>query len=335
MENIIGKNKLSVLIPSYNNSLTIAETIKSILNQSYTDFELIICDDKSTDDTINVVKSINDGRISLYVNEKNLRCGGNLGKCMDVAKGDILVYVCGDDILDIDALKKIYEVFQLSDDIGIVVRPYYWFEENYKKPVRATKQFDKTEIVSIDSSWDKIRDVIFLSDNPSGIGFRKKFMSESFDNEPFVEMASMVANMVKKYQTVILNDNIVAVRINASGSTKRSTYLKSPMMAWYKLINRVFIEEKYKLLRKYLISNFIANNYIGLVQIKNYGGYRFLMREIWYLLKMRWQNIYSPGFWFFSIGTIVTPKIILRKSVAIYKNKINSRLLKVESVRSI
>lgn len=334
MEQASEKMKVSVLIPTYNNSLTIAETIKSILNQSYTDFELVICDDKSTDSTVNLIRSIKDVRIKLYINEKNLGCGGNMNACANMASGDILVYVCGDDLFDADALKKIYEAFQIAEDIGVVARPYYWFEENFRKPVRMTMQFDKTEIVSMDSSFDKIRDVIALSGQLSGIGFRKKHMHALFDGQPFIETASMVMNILKKNPVVILKDNIIAVRINSSGSMNYSVYVKSPMLAWYSLIDRIFFEDRYEPLKKYLVNNFVANNYIGLVQIKNYGNYKFLIREIWYLLRMRWQNIYNPLFWFFSAGTIIVPKFILRRLVTIFKNKINSKSLNIKSINT-
>ena len=326
------KIKLSVLIPTYNNAATIRETIESILNQSYRDFELVIRDDKSTDNTVDIIKSINDDRIRFYINEKNLGCGGNLNACKDTAKGDILVYMCGDDILDKKALKKIHESFLISEDIGTVVRPYYWFEESPMKPVRITKQFHKMEIVSIDSPFSQIRDVIALSDQLSGIGFRKKYINGFFEINPFVETASMVAVMLKNSKSVILKDNIVAVRISSSGSKNYSVYKKSPIFSWLSLINKIFSEERFSELRKYLIKNFIANNYIGLVQIKNYGSYKFLFREIWYLLKFRWENIFSFKFWLYSLGTLIIPRSILRKLVVEYKNKINSQFLKSLSI---
>ncbi|HBA36495.1 TPA: hypothetical protein DCZ15_01320 [Candidatus Falkowbacteria bacterium] len=325
---------LSVLLPSYNNAATILETIKSILNQSFKDFELLISDDQSTDQTVDLIRSVHDERIKFYVNEKNLGCGGNLNACLNLASADILVYVCGDDILDVAALEKIYKAFQISEEIGTVVRPYYWFEEDYRKPVRVTKQFDKTKVVSINSPFGQVKDVVALADQLSGIGFRRKHIVGHFEVNPFVETASMVVKMLKQSSSVILKDNIVAVRIGFSNSRNCSVYQKSPMLSWANMINKVLIEEKFKKLKKYLIRNFIARNYIGLVQIKNYGGFKFLLREIWYLLKFRWQNIFNIRFWFFSLGTIIVPSVILRKLVVGYKNVFNSRFLKNLSINN-
>lgn len=58
----------SVIIPSYNLEQCISRSIFSVLEQTFTDFELIIVDDGSTDDTVNVIRKINDSRLSLICN---------------------------------------------------------------------------------------------------------------------------------------------------------------------------------------------------------------------------------------------------------------------------
>lgn len=319
--------KVSICIPVYNGANTILQTIQSILAQTFKDFELVIVDNVSTDNTIDVIKSVVDDRIKLYRNETNKGCGGNLLECRKRASGDIIFYICADDIADIDAIKKVYDAFQISEEIGIVTRPYFWFDEDISKPVRAKKQYNDDQIVSINESYDKVADVIALSDQISGIAFRKKYMNFYFTNEFFLEMASMVMPMLKNCKVVILKDNIVGVRISASGSMNPIVYKKSPMIAWYNMINMVYYEDKFQGLRKYLTDNFVANNYVGLIQIKNYGSYNSLFREIYYLIKLRRKNIFDIRFWFFSIGTIILPRFILKKMVTIFKNKINSKFL--------
>jgi glycosyltransferase involved in cell wall biosynthesis len=321
------KEKVSVCLPVWNGADTILETIQSILNQTFKDFELVIVDNASTDNTVNIVKSVDDKRIRMYRNKRNIGGGGNFNECKKRATGDILFYISADDIADINALKKVYEAFQISEDIGIVTRPYYWFEEDALKAVRVTKQFSKNQLVSINSPYEKIKNVIASADQVSGMGFRKKYMNFPFGKRYFVEMASIVPYMLKNCKAVILKDNIVAVRTRGSGY--ESLVLKSsPMMAWYNLIETAYAENKFRKLRQYLIRNFVANNYVGLVQIKNFGSYQSLFKEIYYLIKLRWLNIFNPRFWFFSLGTIIMPRFILRRLVVIYKNKINSQLLK-------
>lgn len=326
---ITMKEKISVCLPVYNGAQTIRKTIISVLSQTLKNFELVIIDNLSQDNTVKIIKSIKDPRIKLYINKKNIGFGGNgnLEECRKKAQGDILFYLSANDITDKKALEKVYQAFQTSTDIGIVTRPYFWFETSISHPVRIKKQFPENLLVNINDPYDKVMDTIATSDQISGIAYRKKFMNHSFGQDYFIEMAEMFISIFKKHQAYVLKDNIVAVRIRNSGATDSLAYQKSPLLNWYNLINRSFKEKRFYKLKNYLIDNFVANNYIGLVQIKNFGGYRYLFREIYYLLKLRRKNIFSPVFWFYAIGTTIIPAFLLKKLVIIYKSKINSKLV--------
>ena len=93
------------------------------------------------------------------------------------------------------------------------------------------------------------------------------------------------------------------------------------------MVKSVFSEKKYQKIQKYLIKDFITKNYVGLVQLRNYAKYKYFLREIWYLVKFNWENIFSPFFWFFSLGCIICPPFILIPLVDWYKNKIYSQKL--------
>ena len=97
---------VSVCIPAYNNAAYIKETIDSILKQTWKNLELVICDDKSKDNTIEVIESIKDDRIRLCKNEKNLGMSGNWNKCLHECKGEFIKLICADDMLRKDAIEK-------------------------------------------------------------------------------------------------------------------------------------------------------------------------------------------------------------------------------------
>ena len=63
--------KTSILLSTFNGESTIVETIESLLSQTYSDFELLICDDASTDRTLELINEISDSRISIFQNDKN------------------------------------------------------------------------------------------------------------------------------------------------------------------------------------------------------------------------------------------------------------------------
>jgi len=327
--------KFSILIPSYNGADVIGETLKSILSQGYKNYEIIINDDKSTDATREVVKSFKDKRIRFFINKNNLGYPGNLNKCRQHAKGEIIYLMGQDDILAKDALKNTNNAFNLSEDIGAVARPYRWFDkDNYDVTVRARKQINpkKDEVIPINSSYSKILGVFQTLDSLSGLAYRVKFIDRSFHPDIFPCHVYPFASIWKKHPIVFLKDYTIGVRIESSQCRFLSSiYNKSPLLSWVQMFETIFKESKYSSLKNYCIKNFVAVNYVGLVQIRNYSTYRNLLREIYYLIKYRKENIISPKFWFFSIGTALTPTFILIPMVDWFKKSVNSlRYKKIE-----
>jgi len=92
--------KISVCIPTYNYAHYIAPAIESVLNQRLTDFELIILDDCSKDNTEEAVsRFLNDKRVLFEKNERNLGLVANWNKCISMARGEYIKFVFADDML--------------------------------------------------------------------------------------------------------------------------------------------------------------------------------------------------------------------------------------------
>lgn len=90
--------KISVIMPVYNCALYVHEAIQSILAQSFTDFEFLIIDDASTDDTLKVIKAISDPRIRLIEKPKNTGYTHSLNYGITIARGKYIARMDGDDI---------------------------------------------------------------------------------------------------------------------------------------------------------------------------------------------------------------------------------------------
>lgn len=113
--------KVSVLIPTYNYAHFLDETIGSVLNQTFTDYELIIVDNDSTDNTDAVVeKYLSDKRISYYKNERNLGLSGNWNRCLEYAKGEYLKFLCADDKFHPQMLEKFVGVMETHPNVSLV-----------------------------------------------------------------------------------------------------------------------------------------------------------------------------------------------------------------------
>jgi glycosyltransferase involved in cell wall biosynthesis len=89
---------ISVLIAVYNAEKTIKKAIESILNQTYQDIEIIIIDDKCTDNTIKIINEIGDPRIKVYTNEKNVGQIKSLNKGIEYCSGKYVARMDADDI---------------------------------------------------------------------------------------------------------------------------------------------------------------------------------------------------------------------------------------------
>lgn len=98
---------ISIAMATYNGAEFVAEQIESILVQTYTDFELIISDDCSNDNTVEILKKYasKDKRIKVIVNENNLGFKKNFEKLLPLCKGDYIAFCDQDDIWTLDHLE--------------------------------------------------------------------------------------------------------------------------------------------------------------------------------------------------------------------------------------
>ena len=110
---------VTVAIPMYNNARFIAETINSVLAQTFTDFELLIYDDHSTDGSYDQAASFADSRLKLFRNSNNLGPEGNWNKAISQVKGKYVKLVCADDILYPECLQKQVAVFENPQNRGV------------------------------------------------------------------------------------------------------------------------------------------------------------------------------------------------------------------------
>ncbi|QFJ54993.1 glycosyltransferase family 2 protein [Pseudobutyrivibrio xylanivorans] len=102
--------RVSIVLPTYNGSKFIGDSIKSIIAQSFKDWELIIVNDSSTDETGKIIEIFanKDNRIHIVNNETNLKIPISLNKGFRIATGEYLTWTSDDNIYHIDALEKMY-----------------------------------------------------------------------------------------------------------------------------------------------------------------------------------------------------------------------------------
>jgi len=129
---------ISVILPVYNSDLYIRDSIQSILSQTYSNFELLILDDGSTDKTLSIINEFQDERIKIFTSEMNYGIVYQLNKGIDNSKGEFIARMDADDISfperferQIDFLKKNRKIDVLGtyaekfgDEIGLIDYKY-------------------------------------------------------------------------------------------------------------------------------------------------------------------------------------------------------------------
>ena len=118
--------RITVLMPVYNGEAFVEEAIKSILDQTFSDFELLVVNDGSTDRSLEILQSIHDPRIRVLNNPRNLGLIATLNKGLDLARGEYIARMDCDDVSHPTRLKKQFRFLEDNPDIGMVGS---WFEK--------------------------------------------------------------------------------------------------------------------------------------------------------------------------------------------------------------
>lgn len=126
MKPLPEKSLVSIIMPVYNAGDFLLPAIRSILSQSYPNFELLICDDNSSDTSLEVIQNIEDERIELFKNETNQGYLKTCNRLFKEAKGDIITFQDADDWSKPDRLKLIVEALRVNPEAGVSL-------SNYKK----------------------------------------------------------------------------------------------------------------------------------------------------------------------------------------------------------
>jgi glycosyltransferase involved in cell wall biosynthesis len=129
---------------TYNSGNYVRQAIESVLASSYEDFEFVISDDCSTDNTWQIIQEYKDPRIRAFRNEKNIGEYPNRDKVLNIARGEFLLIVDGDDILYKNTMRNLKEYIDFFPNVGMIwgvqpadfdfaVLPYLFEPQSLKK----------------------------------------------------------------------------------------------------------------------------------------------------------------------------------------------------------
>jgi glycosyltransferase involved in cell wall biosynthesis len=154
----------SVLIANFNNGKYLMDCIASVRAQTYTNWEIVLVDDGSTDDSSSLYKQLEqDSRIHIYFNEENRGCGYTKNRCVQLANGEICGFLDADDTLEKDALRVMSDVHRERPDVSLAYSLYNEVDENMgfisvsklQKPIQEGKTLIDQQVVSHFVSFKK------------------------------------------------------------------------------------------------------------------------------------------------------------------------------------
>ncbi|MBO0992531.1 glycosyltransferase [Bacillus sp. SD088] len=148
--------KVSVIMGIYNCAETLPQSIESILHQTYTDWEFIICDDGSTDQSYEIAEryaTLYPNRIKLLKNEKNLKLAATLNHCLKVVQGEYIARQDGDDLSVPERLEKQVAFLDQHPDYMLVGTGMIPFDEHGERVVRIGKLEPKKEDLPMNQSF--------------------------------------------------------------------------------------------------------------------------------------------------------------------------------------
>lgn len=136
----------SVIVPVFNKEHCVERTIISILSQNYSDFELIIVDDGSTDNSLQVVSSIQDDRIIIFHKDnEGVSIARNYG--IERARGEYICFLDADDEWDANFLYSMFEVIQQYPDYSFFACPFVTREKGREKTFKIKHGNDDTFVI--------------------------------------------------------------------------------------------------------------------------------------------------------------------------------------------
>ena len=232
------KPKISIILPNYNNEKYLKEAIESVLKQTYTNFELIIVDDASTDGSLEIIRAFNDKRIKVITSEVNrhVAYASNLG--IQYASGEYIAKIDSDDIWENQKLEKQIEFMENHKEYGgCFTRVNIIDGKSEDANIKYKVIFELFEKAKNQSQKDWLR--FFLSEgnclcNSSSL-IRKSIFEkiDGFFNLAYVgaEDYELWVRMVIRYPIYVLDERLVRYRWEEDSENKISGLTKERVYA--------------------------------------------------------------------------------------------------------
>lgn len=266
MNKIDIEPKVSIIIPLYNREKLIKRAIESVLVQSFTDFELIIVDDCSSDESAKVVHGINDERIIYIKHECNKGANAARNTAIKLARGKYIAFQDSDDEWLPNKLEKQMTIIENSSNkVGCVYTGFWRYENNSKRyiPEKWVRKFDG-DILSevLKGNFISTQTMLIKTECIKTVGL--------FDEKlPRLQDWELVIRLAQEYEFAYVNEGLVNVYHTQDSITSNSEKLRIAYNMIIDKNNELFLANKKILAKHYIdiaLSFYVDKQYLKMKQ---------------------------------------------------------------------
>lgn len=206
------KKRFSIIIPTYNSADVVTRAIESVKKQSFTDYEIIVIDDCSKDNTKEVLSKYTN--INYVRNEENLKAGGSRNKGLELAKGEYIIFLDADDYLaDENTLQKINEVIgeDKPDIIYLGFKIVGRIEEEWIPTPKNSTLSSRARDWTYENVWDVCWNLDFIKRNDIKFIEKRYFEDFVFYYKGIIKAKSYkIASFITHIYTMYKSDSITS-----------------------------------------------------------------------------------------------------------------------------
>ena len=138
--------KISVITPMHNSSKHIEECLESVINQTYKNIEIIVVDDLSQDNSLELVRNLNDNRIKIIELKENVGAANSRNKGIEASTGDYICFLDSDDYWVLDKLERQVK-FMEENNYTFIYGGYDYFKNGRRKKAKVPKQLNYNQLL--------------------------------------------------------------------------------------------------------------------------------------------------------------------------------------------
>ena len=216
------KPLVSVIIASYNHQNYITDCIKSVIKQSYKSIELIVIDDGSTDDSIEILIALAEKYQFQFIRQKNMGLTQTLNKALSLSKGEYIAPLGSDDCWLLDKIEKQVEFMQQHPDIAVVAGNILVFDQNGK--IRPRQRIYPQRYINFERLFNDPKSIPAAPTVMIRTAILKKM--GGYDTQSNLEDLNLWLRITKAgFMMVILNDVLAYYRKHPTNTSKNYQFM--------------------------------------------------------------------------------------------------------------